>query len=186
MMGLINSTMLPLGTIAPDFNLLDVVANKQRPLASLKSSTGTLIFFICNHCPYVKHVLPELVQMAHDYQQRGIAFIGISANDIDQQPDDSPTKMKELMQKLKFPFIYLYDETQMVAKAYEAACTPDFFLFDHQMRCVYRGQLDDSRPGNQVPLTGQDLRMALDNLLTHQPIDPVQKPSIGCSIKWKA
>lgn len=184
-MALTESTMLPLGTKAPDFSLLDVTSNQIFSLESLKSNKATVIMFICNHCPFVKHVQEELVRVANDYQKKGIAFIAISANDASEYPEDSPEKMKEVAKKLHYPFHYLYDETQEVAKAYDAACTPDFFVFDKNLILVYRGQLDGSRPGNQIPLSGEDLRDALDNILNNTPISQDQKPSIGCNIKWK-
>lgn len=178
--------MLPLGTKAPDFNLINVVNNQTSSLSSLKSDKGTVIMFICNHCPFVKHVQQELVNIANDYQQKGISFIAINSNDVEEYPEDSPQKMKEVAQKLQYPFPYLYDETQKIARNYQAACTPDFFVFDDNLKCVYRGQLDGSRPGNKIPVTGEDLRIALDNLLSHKPISSEQKPSMGCNIKWKA
>ena len=184
-MGLTSSVMLPLNTIAPDFNLLNVMNNQHQSLKTLKGKKGTLIMFICNHCPYVKHVQEEIVNIANHYQKEGITVLAISANDSEQYPEDSPKKMKSVALELGYPFPYLYDETQMVAKAYQAVCTPDFFLFDTKMCCVYRGQLDDSRPGNKIPVSGKDLRLAIDNLLIGNPIDENQKPSIGCNIKWK-
>ncbi|HMB64111.1 MAG TPA: thioredoxin family protein [Eudoraea sp.] len=179
------STMLALGTTAPDFSLTDTVSQKTLNLNTLKGDQGTLIMFICNHCPFVKHVNSELVQMARDYENDGIGFIAISSNDIENYPQDAPHLMKEtaLIEKYRFP--YLFDETQEVARAYKAACTPDFYLFDKNLKLVYRGQLDDSRPGNGIPVTGSDLRGAIQALLHHKAIDPDQKPSIGCNIKWK-
>jgi hypothetical protein len=141
--------------------------------------------FICNHCPFVKHVQGELVKVASDYQPKGIAFVAISANDVRSYPDDSPENMKAVAERLGYPFPYLYDESQEVARSYKAACTPDFYIFDGDLRLVYRGQLDDSRPGNRVPVTGSDLRAALDAILAGRPVDANQKPSIGCNIKWK-
>jgi thiol-disulfide isomerase/thioredoxin len=179
------SNMMPLGTIAPDFNLLDVVTGKKVTLHSLKAEIATLIMFICNHCPYVKHVQDELIKLAHDYQVKGIAFIAINSNDVVNYPDDSPANMKQVAQEKGYPFPYLYDETQEVAQAYQAACTPDFYLFDNQLKCVYRGQLDDARPKNNIPVTGKDIRAALDAILAGQPVNPEQTPSIGCNIKWK-
>lgn len=179
------STMIPLGTIAPDFKLPDVISDQMKSLSDLKSDKATLIMFICNHCPFVKHVQSELVQLAQDYQSKGVSVIAISSNDAESYPDDSPEKMKAVARKWQYPFPYLYDESQSVAKAYSAACTPDLFLFDAELKLVYRGQLDDSRPGNQIPVTGKDLRAALDALLAGNPVDPNQKPSIGCNIKWK-
>lgn len=179
------SNMMPLGTIAPDFNLLDVVSGKKVTLQSLKAEKATLIMFICNHCPYVKHIQGELIKLANDYQAKGMAFIAINSNDVVNYPDDSPDNMKKVSQDKGYPFPYLYDETQAVAKAYQAACTPDFYLFDNQLKCVYRGQLDDARPKNDIPVTGKDIRAALDAILAGQPVNPDQKPSIGCNIKWK-
>ncbi len=141
--------------------------------------------FICNHCPFVKHVNPEIVKIAQEYQDKGIAFIAISSNDVEKYPQDAPDLMKENAKEMGYPFPYLYDETQETALAYHAACTPDFYLFDANLKLVYRGQLDSSRPGNEIPLTGHDLRNALDNLLKGKEIDQDQKPSIGCNIKWK-
>jgi peroxiredoxin len=178
------STMLPLGTSAPAFALPDTVSNRSLSLEQLKSDKATVVMFICNHCPFVKHVQKELVRLAHDYQPKGVAFIAISSNDAASYPDDAPDKMKQFATALGFPFPYLYDETQDVAKAYQAACTPDFFVFDPALRLAYRGQLDDSRPGNGKPVTGRDIRAALDALLAGKPVSPEQKPSIGCNIKW--
>ena len=184
-MAAIPSNMNPLGFEAPEFELLDTVSGTRVSLNELKSDKGTLIMFICNHCPYVKHVNGELVNLAGDYMPEGISFIAISSNDAEKYPEDGPEKMKEYATRLGYPFPYLYDEMQEVARAYDAACTPDFFLFDGAMTCVYRGQLDASRPGNGVPVTGKDLREALDALLSGKEISQVQIPSIGCSIKWK-
>ncbi len=184
-MALTPSTMIALGTKAPDFELLDTLSKKHKHLKQLKSPKATVIMFICNHCPYVKHVIYELVNLAKDYQVKGISFIAISANDAQAYPEDAPHKMGQLGKKLGFSFPYLYDETQSVAKAYRAACTPDFYIFDKDLFCVYRGQLDDSRPNNKLPVTGKDIRTALDNILTGKPVDPEQIPSIGCNIKWK-
>lgn len=184
-MTLTASTMLPLGTIAPDFKLLDVKAGNYVELDSLKSDKGTVIMFICNHCPFVKHIKQELAKIALEYQKKGIAVIAINSNDVQTYPEDAPDKMISFVKELGSPFVYLYDETQAVAKAYHAACTPDFFVFDGGMKCVYRGQLDDSRPGNDIPVTGIDLRSAINNLIAHKPIAENQKPSMGCNIKWK-
>lgn len=180
------SNMIPLGTIAPDFTLPDTVTGRMMSLQELKSEIATVIMFICNHCPYVQHVQHELVRLAKDYQPKGISFIAISSNDVVGYPDDAPDKMKEVAERLGYPFPYLYDETQEVAKAYQAACTPDFYIFDKDLKCVYRGQLDDSRPGNLIPVTGRDIRAALDSILRGEPVNPDQKPSIGCNIKWKS
>jgi len=179
------SNMLPLGTRAPGFSLADTVSGKSLSLDALKGGKGTVVMFICNHCPFVKHVNGELVRAAKDYQSRGISFIAISANDVENYPEDGPDKMKAAAKQLGYPFPYLHDETQAVAKAYQAACTPDLYLFDGELKCVYRGQLDDSRPGNGKPVNGKDLRAAMDALIAGMPIDPAQKPSVGCNIKWK-
>ena len=179
------SQMIPLGSIAPSFRLLDVVSDEARSLDDLAGKDGTVVMFICNHCPYVKHVLDEIVSIARDYGAKGIGFVGISSNDASQYPDDAPSEMKSLAQTKRFPFAYLYDDTQDVARAYQAACTPDFFLFDAELRCVYRGQLDDSRPKTEIPVSGKDLRRALDCLLSREPMPSEQTPSMGCNIKWK-
>ena len=173
------------GKKAPDFNLINTVDDKQYVLNDLKGEKGTLIMFICNHCPFVIHVNEELVKMANQYQNKGIQFIAISSNDVVNYPQDAPPLMKKLAHDLAYPFPYLYDETQNVAKAYDAACTPDFYLFDSDLKSVYHGQLDDSRPENGRPVTGKDMRKAMDNLLQHKPALENQKPSIGCGIKWK-
>ncbi|MGG3801575.1 thioredoxin family protein [Metabacillus fastidiosus] len=179
------SKMFPLGSTAPDFNLLNTVNGETVSLQDIKSDTATVIMFICNHCPFVKHVDDELIRLANDYQPKGISFIAISSNDVENYPDDSPENMKKTAKELGYPFPYLYDETQEVAKAYDAACTPDFYIFDGDLKCVYRGQLDDSRPGNEKPVTGESIRAALDALLHNEPVSDVQKPSLGCNIKWK-
>jgi len=181
----ITTTQIPLGLKAPDFRLLDTLSDKELSLEDLKSDKATVFMFICNHCPYVKHVQEQLVKLADDYMGKGIAFIAISSNDAVNYPEDSPDKMKETGERLNFPFPYLYDETQDIARAYQAACTPDFNIFDGEMKCVYRGQLDNSRPGNGIPVTGSDIRAALDTLLEGRAVNEDQKPSIGCSIKWK-
>ncbi len=178
------STMLPLGTIAPDFKLLDTRTGKQASLQELKSNTATVIMFICNHCPYVKHIQTKLVEIANRYQKKGIAFIAISSNDVKNYPADSPQHMRKEAEIHHYTFPYLYDETQSVAKAYQAACTPDFYLFDATLACVYRGRFDDSTPGNNQPITGKELTQALDSVLTNQPMEENQKPSVGCNIKW--
>ena len=180
------STMLPLGTIAPDFFLLDTVSNNTYSLQDLKGEKGTVIMFICNHCPFVIHVNPMISKLAASYQEKGIAFIAISSNDVEHYPQDAPHLMKEVAQKEGYSFPYLYDESQEAAKAYDAACTPDFYLFDKGLDLVYRGQLDDSRPANGIPLSGTDLQNAMEALLSNQPIDEHQKPSLGCNIKWKS
>lgn len=179
------SNMLPLGTTAPKFSLVDTIANRTIALTEYKGAKGTVIMFICNHCPFVIHVNPMLVKLANTYQEKGIAFIAISSNDVEKYPQDAPDLMKQVGLKEKYPFPYLYDETQEVAKAYDAACTPDFYLFDSDLKLFYRGQLDDSRPQNGKPLTGKDLMEAIDALLQNKPLDTVQKPSLGCNIKWK-
>lgn len=179
------SKMIPLGTKAPDFKLPDTVSGKTLTLTDLKSKKATVIMFICNHCPYVKHVNHELVRLANDYLPKGVSFIAISSNDVAQYPDDAPDKMKEVAKQLGYPFPYLFDESQDVARAYDAACTPDIYVFDKDLKLTYRGQLDDSRPANEVPVTGKDLRAVLENLLNGKPVSTDQKPSIGCNIKWK-
>lgn len=179
------STMISLGTTAPDFNLTDSVSGENKSLKDLSSDKATVIMFICNHCPYVKHINSELVKLSTDYIARGVSFVAISSNDVINYPDDSPEKMKEAAMDLGYPFPYLYDESQDIAKAYEAACTPDFYIFDGGLKLVYRGQLDDSRPNTEIPVTGKDIRAALDNILSGTPVNNEQKPSIGCNIKWK-
>ena len=177
--------MIPLGTTAPDFNLPDTISGKLVKLDDIKSDIATVIMFLCNHCPYVKHINKGLVQLYNDYFPKGISFAAISPNDIVAYPEDSPSRMKEVGEEVGYKFPYLYDETQVTASAYDAACTPDFYIFDKNLKLVYRGQLDDARPGNNIPVTGKDVRNALDNILTGRPVDQNQKPSIGCSIKWK-
>ncbi len=184
-MTLTPSTMMPLGTIAPNFRLPDTVSGKDISLEELKSDIGTVIMFICNHCPYVKHVQEGLASLSIDYSGKGISFVAINSNDINNYPDDAPDKMRELADLLGNPFPYLFDETQDVAKAYKAACTPDFYIFDEELRCVYRGQLDDSRPGNKIPVTGKDIRETLDAMIAGEALVVDQKPSVGCNIKWK-
>lgn len=179
------SNMLALGTTAPDFSLPDTVSGKTLSLAELKSDKATVIMFLCNHCPYVVHVNPEIVRLVKDYRAKGVHFVGISSNDIERYPADAPDKMKEKAMEWGYDFPYLYDETQEVAHAYDAACTPDFYIFDDELRLAYRGRLDGSRPGNDTPLTGSDLRAALDAVLTEQPVSNRQYPSGGCGIKWK-
>jgi thiol-disulfide isomerase/thioredoxin len=178
------SNMLPLGTKAPDFSLLDTVSGQTLTLGSEKGSKGTVIMFICNHCPFVKHVNPQITKLAAEYQEMGIGFIAISSNDAENYPQDAPHLMKVTAQNEGYSFPYLYDKSQQVAKDYQAACTPDFYLFDAQLRLVYRGQLDDSRPGNGIPVSGKDLKAAMDALLNGKAVSSVQKPSIGCNIKW--
>jgi peroxiredoxin len=180
------SNMMPLGTKAPDFELLDTVSGKKVSLQQLKSDKATVIMFICNHCPFVKHVDEGLVSLAKDYQSQDVAFIAISSNDVVNYPQDGPELMKEEAEKVGYTFPYLYDETQQVAKAYDAACTPDFYIFDGDLKCAYRGQLDASRPGNEIPVTGKDMRAALDEVLAGSPVSANQIPSLGCNIKWKS
>jgi len=184
-MALTPSAMIPLGTTAPDFTLTDTISNQLVHLAEIKSNIATVIMFICNHCPYVKHIQVALVELANQYIPKGITFVAISANDPIDYPEDAPEKMRDNALQLKFPFPYLFDETQQTAKAYQAVCTPDFYIFDKDLTCAYRGQFDDSRPGNQITVTGKDLRQALDQLLAGQPVNTNQKPSIGCNIKWR-
>lgn len=185
-MAMTPSNMMPLGTEAPDFNLPDTLGNTLMSLQAIKGKRGTLVAFICNHCPFVIHINPELSKIAQEYQEKGIGFVAISSNDIENYPQDAPHFMKQTAQEYGYTFPYLYDETQAVAKAYDAACTPDFYLFDEALKLVYRGQLDDSRPGNGQKVTGSDLRNAMNALLENKTIDPNQKPSIGCNIKWLA
>jgi len=179
------STMVTLGTVSPNFILPDTISGKNISLENVKGNVATLIMFICNHCPFVKHVNAELVKLANDYKNKGIGFAAISSNDVVNHPEDSPELMKQIAKQLNYPFPYLYDESQEVAKAFDAACTPDFFIYDKNLKLVYRGQLDDSRPGNALPLTGKDIRNALDCLISDHPVPELQRPSIGCNIKWK-
>lgn len=183
-MAAIESTMLPLGTPAPDFRLPDF-NGKQVPLSAFRTSPGLVVAFICNHCPFVKHIREEFARFARDYQARGVAVVAINSNDIEAYPQDGPAGMAEEARSAGYSFPYLFDETQQVAKAYQAACTPDLFLFDADRKLVYRGQFDSSRPGRGTP-TGEDLRAACDALLAGKPIAADQKPSIGCNIKWRA
>jgi peroxiredoxin len=180
------STMLPLGTQAPDFALRDVTTGRIVRRSDFGDAKALLVMFICNHCPYVGHVRPALAQLGRDYAESGLAVVAISANDPESHPDDAPERLAEEARTAGYPFPYLFDETQEVAKAYTAACTPDFFLFDADGVLVYRGQFDSSRPGNGVPVTGEDLRRAIDALLSGRPVSPDQRPSVGCSIKWRA
>jgi len=176
--------MLPLGTKAPDFSLPDTEGNEVS-LSDYKNSKALVVVFMCNHCPFVKHVKNGLVQLAKDYEEKGVGMVGISANDVENYPQDSPGKMAEEAKEYGYPFPYLYDETQEVAKAYKAACTPDFYLFDGDQKLVYRGQMDPSRPDNGVPVTGKDIREAIDAVLEGKPVSEDQIPSVGCNIKWK-
>src|SRR5512146_1281566 len=179
------SVMLPLGTTAPPFALRDLVSGQLSSLASFAGKAALLVMFICRHCPYVQHVEEEIARLGRDYRDKRLGIIGISSNDPVNYPEDAPDRLKEMAQRLGFESPFCFDESQEVAKAYRAACTPDFYLFDAERRLVYRGQLDDSRPGNNKPVTGRDLRAAIDALLAGKPVDANQKPSIGCSIKWK-
>lgn len=179
------SNMSPLGTIAPDFYLPDTNGNYPKNFEQIKGSKGTVVMFICNHCPFVIHVIEEIVRLANDYKVEGIGFVAISSNDVAKYPQDSPENMSEFAFQHGFSFPYLYDGSQSTAKLYDAACTPDFYLFDANDKLVYRGQLDDSRPKNHIPVTGKDLRIAIDGVLYNRAIPEPQKPSIGCNIKWK-
>ena len=179
------SMMLPLGTPAPPFALRDVLSGQVYSLDSCTGKTALLVMFLCRHCPYVEHVQHEIAKIGQDYADTGLGIIGISSNDSAHYPDDAPERLKDMAQQLKFRFPLCFDDTQEVAKVYKAACTPDFYLFDAQRRLVYRGQLDDSRPGNKKPVTGRDLRAAIDAVLAGTRVDSNQKASIGCSIKWK-
>ena len=179
------SNMLPLGTKAPNFSLPATNFSETFSFEAIKGEKGTLVLFICNHCPFVLHVIDEIVMIANDYRVQGIGIVAISSNDVVKYPQDAPDKMADFTLENKIDFPYLYDETQEVAKAYDAACTPDFYLFDAQDKLVYRGQLDDSRPGNGIPISGSDLRNAIDAIVYNRKMNPEQKPSIGCNIKWK-
>ena len=179
------SHMLPLGSDAPPFTLPDTVSGRTIRLQDIASDKATVVMFLCNHCPYVIHVNAEIVRVANDYMPKGVAFVAISSNDVANYPQDGPDQMKITAEQEGYPFPYLYDESQNVALAYEAACTPDFYVFDKDLKLVYRGRLDDARPKNDNPLTGRDLRAALDAVLAGQPVDEKQYPSGGCNIKWK-
>jgi len=178
------STMLPLGTSAPEFNLPDIEGDMVS-LADFKESPVLLVIFMCNHCPFVKHVLHVMVDLIKEYQAKGVAVVGINSNDVANFPEDNPEKMTKVSRKAGFTFPYLFDQSQGVAKTYHAACTPDFFLFDKERKLVYRGQMDNSRPGNNIPVTGADLKAALDAVLEGKQVSEQQEPSIGCNIKWK-
>lgn len=178
------SEMLPLGTLAPDFSLPDTKGDIVS-LADFEDAPALLVVFMCNHCPFVKHVLNNLVDLVRQYQAKGAAVVGINSNNVADFPEDSPDMMAKVADETGFTFPYLYDESQEAAKAYRAACTPDFFLFDKKRKLVYRGQMDDSRPGNDIPVTGADLTAALDAVLEGKRVSETQKPSIGCNIKWK-
>ncbi len=179
------SSMVALGSTAPDFVLRDVVSGRMVSRTDASGPKGMLVMFICRHCPFVKHVQEELAKLGRDYAKSGVGIVAISANDETSHPEDSPASLAEMARQLNFSFPYLFDETQQVAKAYDAQCTPDFFLYDEQGTLVYRGQLDDSRPGNGIPVTGADLRAALDALVAGRPAPANQRPSIGCNIKWR-
>jgi peroxiredoxin len=183
-MAMVESTMLPLGTAAPTFELTDVVSEEVISLGTFAEARALLVMFICRHCPFVKHVEQELARLGRDYGPRGVGMVAISANSLQTHPQDGPEHLQAQAQAAGFTFPYCFDETQAVAKAYTAACTPDFFVFDQDKTLVYRGQLDDSRPGNGLPVTGQDLRAALDAVLTGQAMPGDQRPSVGCNIKW--
>jgi peroxiredoxin len=183
-MALTPSTMLPLGTAAPDFRLPDT-DGRLVSLSDFREAPVLLVGFICNHCPYVKHIRHELAKLASEYRQKGVAVVGINSNDAVNYPDDRPEMMVREKAEVGYTFPYLYDESQAVAQAYQAACTPDFYVFDRNRKLVYRGQLDASRPGNAIPVTGKDLRVALDAVLAGRPISDDQRPSMGCNIKWK-
>ncbi len=184
-MAFTESNMLPIGTAAPNFTLPDTVSGKTMGLNDLAGEKATVVMFICNHCPYVIHVNPEIVRVANDYSDKGVGFVGISSNDVVNYPADAPDKMKILAGTVGYPFPYLYDETQEVARAYDAACTPDFYVFDKDLKLAYRGRIDDSRPNSGKPLTGSDIRAALDALLEGREVVERQYPSAGCNIKWK-
>ncbi len=184
-MALTASTMLPLGTKAPDFQLSDVISGETIVLETFADKKALLVAFICQHCPFVKHVKHEIARIGKDYANKEVGIVAISANDVANYPGDSPENLKKMAQELAFNFPLCYDESQETAKAYTAACTPDFFLFDAEQKLVYRGQLDESRPGNDRPVTGKDLRSAIDAVLASKEVSPDQKPSIGCNIKWK-
>lgn len=178
------STMIALGTTAPDFNLPDLISGQNLSLQTFEDKKALLVMFICRHCPYVKHVQDELARLGRDYAEKDIGIVAINSNDVVAYPDDAPDRMKAMAEELGFTFPVCFDETQAVAKAYTAACTPDFFLFDAERALVYRGQLDGSRPGNSLPVTGEDLRAAIEAVLSDRPVDLLQRPSMGCNIKW--
>lgn len=184
-MALTPSNVFEQGTHAPPFSLLDTVTNNIVSLDDVKGDTATVVMFICNHCPYVVHINEGLVKLSNDYKSKGVGFVAISSNDVENYPQDAPDKMKLHAKDVGYPFPYLYDKTQEVAKAYDAACTPDLYVFDGELKAVYHGQLDDSRPGNGVPVTGESIREVLDSILRGEQHNGVQKPSVGCNIKWK-
>ena len=178
------STMLPLGTKAPDFCLVDT-NGQEVSLSDFPEAQAYLVIFMCNHCPFVRHIRAQLAELASEYQDKGVAIVGINSNDVEEFPEDSPESMADEVSEVGYTFPYLFDETQEVAKGYRAACTPDFFLFDAKLRLVYRGQFDDSRPDNDIPVTGADLRAAMDGVLAGREVPPEQKPGLGCNIKWQ-
>jgi peroxiredoxin len=184
-MALTPTKQIPLGFKAPEFSLPDVISGRNLSFDDVKGQKGTLVMFICNHCPYVKHVVHELVRLGNEFIPKGIGFVAINANDAEKYPEDSPENMKIFAAQHSFPFPYLYDETQQTAKAYDAACTPDFNLFDAEDLCVYRGRLDGARPGNEIPVTGEDMRKALLQVIAGEAVSSEQLPSVGCNIKWK-
>jgi peroxiredoxin len=177
--------MLPLGTSAPEFHLPDVLSSRDLSLSDTRGPKGLLVMFLCRHCPFVKHLEKAIAQLGRDYSGKGIGIVAISSNDAVNFPEDSPPSLARQARDLAFTFPYLFDDSQAVARAYDAVCTPDFFLFDSSLKLVYRGRFDDSRPGNEVPVTGKDLCAALDATIAGQPVSPNQRPSIGCNIKWK-
>ena len=179
------SAMIKLGTEAPKFKLPDTVSGNTISLDEIKSDKATVVMFICNHCPYVIHIVEVLSRLAKEYKEKGVSFLAISSNDVKNYPQDAPDKMKEFAEEFNFSFPYLYDETQEVAKAYDAQCTPDIFVYDNDLKLVYRGQFDDSRPSKDTPVTGKDLKAALDAMIENRPVDKNQIPSVGCNIKWK-
>ncbi len=179
------TTQIPLGFKAPDFSLINVVSNQIETLQDVRGENGLVVMFICNHCPYVVHVIDEIISIANDFLPKGIGFVAVSSNDIRNYPEDSPEKMRSLAKEKNIPFPYLYDESQKTAKKYDAACTPDFSVFNNELNCVYRGQMDGSRPGNETPNDGKDLRKVLNYVLINKIIDFEQLPSLGCNIKWK-
>lgn len=185
-MALTTSNPFPLGTSAPDFRLTDTRNDQPVSLEDLHSEKGTVIMFLCNHCPYVKHINKQLVQLVKEYQELGVAFAGISSNDVGAYPQDGPGEMAVVARNKGYTFPYLYDESQAVARAYDAACTPEFYVFNPELKLVYHGQMDDARPGNDIPVSGKDLRTVLDLLIAGKPIPEKQKPGIGCGIKWKS
>ena len=180
-----NSYMLPLGTVAPNFKLPNTISGEETLLSEIKGTKGTLIIFMCNHCPYVLHLLDKIIEISSEIREFGINTVAISSNDVENYPDDHPILMKKLAEDRDFGFPYLYDETQSVALSYEAACTPDFYLFDSDLKLVYRGKFDDARPKNEEPISGKDLLLAAKNLIAGLPQNSDQTPSLGCNIKWK-